>query len=263
MPHRSSYRPRPSRHHVHGSQSSRRHRRHRHEDGARHVVEDNQPQDGDIADDSFDNPSPEWMNSSWAGSGPAVSYTNDSIHSTHTSSDLMMAVDDGALDGGQYESHFTSRGPTWDEQHTFYQHTPHDWTQNSMLPDTSSQMDEAPPGIPETNFDRSVPTPSWGYQTGQSWASSASQDQTAEAEMSYRIRRLSTRARQGSTVIHGEGYDNNAFTANSTDQPCVRDHDSSDSSGGTSPVNREEYVHVFVNSEDIPWSSEDLRRWHY
>ncbi|KAJ8129140.1 hypothetical protein O1611_g4494 [Lasiodiplodia mahajangana] len=260
---RSHYRSRSSRHHVHGPQHPRRHRRHRHEyEYAPHVAEDDRSPDGDIADDNVDAQLSGWVNPSWVEGDPDVSYTNSSVYSTRPPSDRMMVASDETLDGSQYDFHRTSGDPTWDEQQGFYHHSPHDWTQNSMPPATSSQM-EASLDLLETAFDQEAPTPSWEYQPGQAWAVSAPQDQIAEADMSNRIRRMSTRARQGSAVFPNEGY--NAVAASSINQPDgVGDHDSSDSSGGTSPVNREEYVHGFVNGEDVPWSSERApRRWPY
>ncbi|KAI1130026.1 hypothetical protein F5Y10DRAFT_139185 [Nemania abortiva] len=247
---RSHNRSRSSRHHAQGSHLPRRRREQRNAyEDARPVAEDNLSPGGGIPDD-FPDDHP------WAEGGPVVSYPNDLAYSTGVPLGLEMVADNRTFNGGHI-----FRDPTWDRRQASYQSGPHDWPQTSMPSTALSQMDGALPSLSETSFNGSVPPSSWGYQRDLDWAAPSPQDQTTEPD---RVRRSSTRARQGSAVFYNEGYDDNAVVFSSTNQPNgAGDQESSDSSGGTSPVNRQEYVDGCINCEDGPWSSERSHRyWH-
>ncbi|KAI0878030.1 hypothetical protein GGS24DRAFT_497328 [Hypoxylon argillaceum] len=207
--------------------------------------------DNDIADDQ----SPTWCEPVWKGDGII-----DPVSSIHTSSDLVMVANYSISNSDHSDSHLPFRDPIWGTWSM--QRSPHDWPQTSTAPAMSPQVDGTSPIVLEDGLSHAVQTPSWEYP--HSWAVPTPQGWTAEeADAPDPTRRASTRARQGSAVVPSEEHGDNAAGSSSTNGPSTAEHDSSDSSGGTSPVDRYQYVNVFINSEDAPWSPEfPYRRRH-
>ncbi|KAI0411674.1 hypothetical protein F5X98DRAFT_43465 [Xylaria grammica] len=253
MPHYSGrHRSRPSRTNVRESHPSRRRVGER---GNGSSATGNEPRFGqDVPEYSQQG----WQSSSWAGNatttlsgnlpspGPARLEPEWPIPRTMDNN--------GAFSSNPYYSNSALGQPGWGASPVAYQTDAVGTVQDPLSPATSSPADQASTSINGT-YGQAGSTPWSGYHSDQGWSASVPPHWTSEADVPQEqaMRRLSMRARQGSDVgFHGvNSYDNDMPM--SMDRPG--EHDSGDSSGETTPVDRNQYVDACM-SGDIPWSPE-------
>ncbi|KAI1425181.1 hypothetical protein F5Y12DRAFT_388369 [Xylaria sp. FL1777] len=169
---------------------------------------------------------------------------------------------DQAFSSNHYYSPPGFINPAWESSAVTYQHNPHVSLQDPMSPATSSPED-----VESVNF-----LPSADSQTGTTSPSEYHPDHISSSDSTPRywttgahtpsnrtFRRLSMRARQGSRGQFSDvGTYDNAAMPMPMNQPgsMEEQNDSSDSSGGTTPVDRDQYIDSFMDGGDIPWSPE-------
>ncbi|KAI0805027.1 hypothetical protein GGR55DRAFT_293996 [Xylaria sp. FL0064] len=257
--HRRSRSPRTN---AHGSQYGRR------------CVDDFENSFGPVEDeprferDSFDYQLPGMSNPSWAADGAAVLTSDDLVPNTSHFHDPRMQLElsatatsyyDEQLGNGHYYSHLY---PAWESPAEPYQHQLYDSLQHSMLSAASSPVDGSPEHIPESTHRQTGLPPSENNQPDQFQTSSTRHHPTVEAnvQMSRRDRRWSIRARQGSGVqlSDADSY-GNAAALHAMNQPGrIEEQESSESSGGNTPVDRDQHFDRFMSGVDDPWSPESL-----
>ncbi|KAI1352712.1 hypothetical protein F5Y01DRAFT_324193 [Xylaria sp. FL0043] len=223
--------------------------------------------------DGFDYQLSGTNNTSWAADGEEVLTSDDLVPSTSHFHDPRMQLElsttatsyyDEQFSDGYYYSHPGFSYPVWDSPAEPYRHHLYDSLQDSMLSAASSPGDGNPGHIPESTHRQTGLPPSEDDQPDQLQTSSPHHHSTAEANfpMNRRDRRWSIRARQGSGVqlFDADPY-GNAAVLHAMNQPGrIEEQESSESSGGNTPVDRDQHFDRFMSGVDDPWSS--VSRYH-
>ncbi|KAI1183227.1 hypothetical protein F5B17DRAFT_434842 [Nemania serpens] len=213
------------------------------------------------------NPPPELPDTPHAGSTIGFPRAEDEVSSVRTLSVLTMAPGDGMFDHHHFHQLDNMLGePTWEHPSANYQLSWDDQVQVSMSPVMFSPSYAVSATPIEFDSSQTGPDSSseYQYQYCLDGAISTPQDRTAEVDISQgrMTRRWSMRARQGSDVeFPGVGPYENDVVPLSTNQPfTIEKDDSGDSSGDTTPVDRDQYVRSCMSGEDGPWSPECPRQ---
>ncbi|TGJ83657.1 hypothetical protein E0Z10_g5117 [Xylaria hypoxylon] len=204
-----------------------------------------------------------WRSPSWVEDPTAVPDSDDSVPPDLAMWEpewpaLGISGIDRAFSSNNYYSPFTSREPVRDGPPIAYQQ-PYGHLQDPVSPATSPPADRVAASFIGSAYNQTGSIPSSGYHPDQGWTVPAPLDWTSEVDVpsGQQFRRLSTRARQGSDIeLYAETPHDNHVIPSSTNQPeAIEENDRSDSSGGTTPVDRDQYI-VDCMSGDVPWSPE-------
>ncbi|KAI1273705.1 hypothetical protein F5Y07DRAFT_375941 [Xylaria sp. FL0933] len=223
--------------------------------------------------DGFDYQLPGTSNTLWVAHGEEVLTSDDLVPSTSHFHDPRMQLElsttatsyyDEQLSDGYYYSHPGSSYPVWGGPAGPCRHHMYDSLQDSMLSAASSPGDGNPEYIPDSTHRQIGPPPSQDDEHDQLQTSSTRHHSTAEATvpMNRRDRRWSIRARQGSGVhLSDADFYGNAAVLHTMNQPGkIEEQESSESSGGNTPVDRDQHFDRFMSGVDDPWSPES--RYH-
>ncbi|KAI0968872.1 hypothetical protein F4678DRAFT_188684 [Xylaria arbuscula] len=220
-----------------------------------------------FASDDFDYQDSSLRNASWGAHTAVVPRPDDSSSATSGFHSLTMEPEwstpttsyvDGQYDSGHYSSRLGFSEPAWEDPTVPFQQSSNGYHQDSVSPITSLP-EEASERFFEYASRQTGLIPSSELQPGQIQTASTSRHWAAaetDAPSIRTFRRESTRARQGSYVrdFDDDRRDNAVIHTPMDQTEVVEEQDSSDSSGGSTPIDRDQSIDRFIGDQVNPWS---------
>ncbi|KAI1309623.1 hypothetical protein F5Y03DRAFT_67325 [Xylaria venustula] len=221
-----------------------------------------------FASDDLNYQSSSLHNASWVTDTAVFPHSDDPISGTSRFQGLTMEPEwvapaisyvDGQYGRDYYSSRLDFSEPAWEDSTVPFQHGPHGYYQESVSPITSLPEEGASEQSFESAQHQADVVSSLEPQSGRQTQTGSTSPVGTDALSIRTFRRDSTRARQGSYVRDSDA-DRRGIAVMHTpmDQPEVaEEQDSSDSSGGSTPIDQDQYIDRFMGDLEDPWSPEN------